>query len=202
MSFVDVFSVHGEPEPEPPEVFERPEWMGPPENELGVAVALGLILGRAEKGVIGLSHALVHSTGVSLELHAVARGLRASEAGRLFHEQHLQDPTEELPDGFLRFGVEFGGGARASNLGGRLMRRSWETEPDGPVLMQHGGGSGMSNPHEVTMRPAFWLWPLPDPGTLTISCEWPVVGIGLTTTAVDADALRSAAEQVVPLWAS
>jgi hypothetical protein len=199
MSFVDVFSVPGEPDPERPEVFTRPEWMGPPENELGVAVPLGLILGRSENGAIGLSHALVHSTGVSFELQAVARGLRAGDANRLFHEQHLVDPAEELPDGFLRFGVELPGGARASNLGGRLHRRSWEEEPGGPVLMQHGGGSGMANPHDVTMRPAFWLWPLPDPGVLRVSCEWPVVRIGLTTTEIDADAFRAATQRVVKL---
>ena len=199
-NFVEIFSVPSEPDPKRPDEFRRPEWAGPPESELGVTVPLGAILGRAGNGVIALPHVLAYSTGISFELLVFARGLRAGQVNRLFHEQHLIDQEEGLPDGFLRVGIELEGGARVSNLDGGLAGRRWDEEPSGPILMQHGGGSGMSNPGEVTMRPAFWLWPLPPSGALKVSCEWPIVGIPLTTTELDADALREAAGRARPLF--
>ena len=201
MSFIEIFSSSSEPEKRPGQEFVRRPWLGQPEDELGVCVNLGLVLGRSTTGVVALSYAVAYSSGVYLELRALARSLRRSEMQRLFHEQHIDeiDPEEGLPDAFLRIGLELPGGERVSNLG---RRTPWmhEEEPRRPVFHQAGGGGGHLDDHTVALRPGYWLWPLPSPGTIRISCEWPLVDISLATAEIDADALRDAASRATPLW--
>jgi hypothetical protein len=50
------------------------------------------------------------------------------------------------------------------------------------------------------MHSGYWLWPLPPPGPLRISCEWPVADIELTSAELDASAIVAAAERSTPLW--
>ena len=189
-------------EPEEQARHVRPSWIGPPEDELGVAVPLHRVIGRSETAVVALSHALAHSTGISFEFRAIARGLKRSETQRIFHEQHVFDP-EGLSDAFLRMGFELPGGALVSNLGGfRGRHRAFTPDepPEGPLLFPHGGGGGSSDDRTVVMRPGYWLWPLPEPGRVKVSCEWPIVGIPLTTIEFDGSALVEAAARTVPLW--
>lgn len=165
-------------------------------------VPQGRVIARSACGVVALSYTVVYSTGVSFQFVAQARGLGRTAAQRLFHEQHMFD--DELPDGLLRVGLELPGGARVSNLGGRRARRAFMTqeEPDGPLLVPHAGGGGMSHSDRVSMQPAYWLWPLPQPGTLNISCEWPTVEIPLTTIDIDTRPIVAAAAESTPLWPS
>jgi len=110
---------------------------------------------------------------------------------------------EELPDALLRIGLELADGHRVSNLGGWRAHRklmSPDAEPDGPVLLPRGGGGGSSTRGKVTMKPGYWLWPLPPPGQLRISCEWPLVDIAMTTVEIDADVLLDAASCARSLW--
>jgi len=197
--FVQMFSFDGDDD-ESPEEPTRPRWFGPPEDELGTVVPQGVVLARSERAVVALSHAVVYSTGISFEFLAVARGLARSEASRVFHEQHMFEEGE-LPDALLRIGFELADGGRVSNLGGWRAHRklmSPDAEPEGPVLLPHGGGGGQSSAGQVVMKPGYWLWPLPPAGPLRISCEWPFVDISLTTVELDGDPLRSAVTR--PLW--
>jgi hypothetical protein len=177
----------------------RPVWMQP-EDELAAAVPLGAVVGRSEQGVVGLSHALVFSRGVSFSLVALARGLSRRTAQQIFHEQHTADP-EDLPDGFVRVGLELADGVRVSNLG---RRHPWglkpDEEPDGPIFHHSGGGGGTGRADGVAMRNDYWLWPLPPEGPVRVSCEWPAAAIELSTVEVDGAALVAAAARVVPLW--
>jgi len=50
------------------------------------------------------------------------------------------------------------------------------------------------------MNHDYWLWPLPEPGTIRVSCEWPIVGISLSTAEIDGAALVEAATRTLPLW--
>lgn len=194
MSFTEVFGF-AEGEPERPGEPLRPPWLGPPDDELGVAIPQGIVLARSEHGAIGLSHAIAHPSGVLFQFLAYARGLTHAQANRLFHEQHRFE-DEELPDGVLRLGMELPGGARVSNLSGwraQSKAMSADAEPEGPVLFPSAGGGGMSSGDRVVMHPVYWLWPLPASGPLRISCEWPVVEIALATVEIDAEALVAAA---------
>jgi hypothetical protein len=201
--FTEMFSFSGEDgESESPEERTRPRWFGPPKDELGAVLPQGTVLARSDRAVVALSHAVVYSTGVAFNLLAIARGLSRSEANRVFHEQHMFE-EEDLPDALLRIGFELADGGRVSNLGGwrahgALM--SPDAEPEGPLLLAHAGGGGNSTGGQVTMKPGYWLWPLPPSGPLRISCEWPFVDIALTTVEIDGVMLLDAAAHVRSLW--
>jgi hypothetical protein len=179
-----------------------PVWFGPPGEELPVCVPLALVVARSASAVIALSHASAYSTGIAIEFVVQSHGLPEREAQRLFHEQHMP-PTEGDPaPAYLRLGIELADGSRASNLGGRHHPHDPEHPPDGPVLMPHGGGGGSSGQGRVTMRPGFWMWPLPPPGVVRLICEWPLLDIPLTTVELDGADLRAASERAVKLWES
>src|SRR3954451_1455201 len=202
-SFSQMFSFGSDDdESEQAEEPRPPIWLGAPENELGVVVPEGIVLARSDRAVVALSHATVYSTGVGFEFVAVARGLVPSEAHRVFHDQHAFS-EDELPDAMLRIGFELADGGRVSNFEGWRAYRTLmdpDSEPRGPLLFPHGGGGGNSSGSRVTMRPGYWLWPLPPPGPIRISCEWPFVDITLTTAEINSDALLRAARQSPGLW--
>lgn len=204
MDFLDLF-VGAEPEEEPPEEppvsHERPAWLGPPTGELGVAVPLQLVLAQTDRSALAISHAMAFSSGITLELVAHVGGLTRQKTHMLFHEQHPGPLDEEdLPDGFLRFGVELPDGRRVSNLGGRRRLFAGTREPTAPVLIQHGGGGGQSGDDSVSWQVSFWLWPLPEPGRLSLYAEWPAAGIELSRTDLDTEQLLAAAAQATRLW--
>jgi hypothetical protein len=206
-SFIQLFGV-GDDDAEDEEVEEErprlPTWFGPPDDELGVAVQLGVVVGRSGSGAVALRHATVYSNGVQLAVIAVARGVTNAQSSRLLHAQHRFEENGEPSAEFLRIGLELPGGERVSNLGGRTGRR-WpkpDEEPKGPVFFEQGGGGGSGGGRHTSLRPAFWLWPLPEPGTIRVSCEWPAVEIPLSTVEIDAGDLTAAAERAVPLWSA
>jgi hypothetical protein len=200
MSFSDVFGTP--PREDPPErtEFRAPEWFGSPDGELGAYVPLGLVIARSDQGVVAISHAIGFSTGIGFELVAQARGLREQDTQRLFHEQHLPFDPDEPAAGFLRVGLERPDGARLSNLGGRRQWHDMTNPPPGPILIEHGGGGGMSGDGHVSMRPGFWIWPIPGPGTIRLSCEWPLVDIPFSSVDLDAEPLRDACGRALKLW--
>lgn len=196
-SFVQQFGVGGVGEPD--EEREQPAWIGPPDDELGVATPLNVIVGRSEQAAVGLTHAISFRTGLTLSFVAQARDLDRRTTQTLFHEQHpFGSGEEDLPDGFLRLGVELPGGSKASNIGGP--RPFEKDDPVAPVFVHRGGRSGHGRRDRVTMNHDYWLWPLPQPGTIRVSCEWPLVGIPFSTAEIDGTVLAGVAERVLPLW--
>jgi hypothetical protein len=200
MSFSDVFATPSGDDPPERDEFKVPEWFGPPDGELGAYVPVGLVIARSDQGVVAISHAIGYSTGIGFELVAQARGLSQRETQRLFHEQHLPPDPDEPSVGFLRVGLELADGARLSNLGGRHRWHDPKNPPPGPILREHGGGGGMSSDRHVSMRPGFWMWPVPAPGTIRLSCEWPVVDIPFSRVELDGDQLREACGRAMKLW--
>lgn len=163
---------------------------------------LSVVLARSEKALVALRHVTAYSTGITLDLLAAARGLRDLDAQRMFHEQHLADPDEGLPETFLRVGIEFPDAQRASNLSDPR-RRFWsqpDERPEGPVLLQSGGGAGQAGSGRVSMNPVYWLWPLPPPGVLKLFVEWPGLDIALTSAELDGEAILAAASRSESFW--
>jgi hypothetical protein len=197
-SFVQMFGGSGDEEA--PEEHEQPIWHGPPEDELGVATPLKVVVGRSERAAVAVTQATSFTNGLTLSFRGQARELDRRTAQTLFHEQHPFGLGEEdLPDGFLRLGVELPEGAKASNIGGRPPFGADERE--GPVFIHRGGSSGGHGRHDhVTMNHDYWIWPLPEPGTIRISCEWPLLGLSLSTVEIDGAELVAAAARVTSLW--
>ena len=150
--------------------------------------------------MVALCYVTAFSTGLLLDLVAAARGLKESRTQALFHEQHVADPEEGLPEGFLRVGVEYPDGRQASNLSGRHPFWRADSEPEVPVLFQAGGGGGSAGSGRVTMNPGYWLWPLPPAAALRLFVEWPAVEIALSSVELAGDPLLEAASRSEPLW--
>jgi hypothetical protein len=196
-SFQQIFS---RPEADnQPEIEERPEWSGPPDGEVGVAVPLSLVVGRSARAAVALRSATAYTTGAILDFYAVVRGMTSRNMTMLFHNQHLAEP--EVTNEFLRLGIEVADGERVSNLGNPRMH-SWKpgVTPEGPILLSQGGSSGGSGPGRVTFDQAYWLWPLPPPGPLRVFAEWPAFEIELSSVDLDAGALLEAAKRSRRLW--
>jgi hypothetical protein len=198
-SFQQIFSSGPEGDDPEQEKFTPPPWFGPSEDELGECVPLSFVVGRSDKGVVAIEHATAYSTGVELAFRAAGRGLGERESQRLLHQQHYFG-DEEISDELLRIGVELADGSRASNLG--VDRRRWlpDKEPDGPLLVQHGGGGGGGGAGRVDLHAVYWLWPLPPAGAIRVFVEWPALDIALSHVELDAALFLQASARSRSLW--
>jgi hypothetical protein len=71
----------------------------------------------------------------------------------------------------------------------------YDEAPNNPLLVFiRGGGS----PND--MRNQLWLWPLPPPGPLTLTVNWPEEGVVDHTIVLDATELVAAADRAERLW--
>jgi hypothetical protein len=188
-------------EPDEPEDYERPEWMGAPENVLGAAVPIRLVLARTDDLAVAVTDATAYPNGFEFKLVIKARRARheLDDFDPLdFHHPLLHHPPPrrgELPPEFLRFGIEFSDGSKATNLGEPWPAGDPEQAPDSPVLAPGGGGGGGGS-----WESDYWVWPLPPPGPFAFVCEWPAKGVALTRKEIDAALLRDAAAQAEVLW--
>lgn len=181
------------PPPEPPERHRQPAWVGPPENELGVAVPVRELLARTDDLAIALLGVVAYSNGLQLQVELRRRTEPEDVDVMHLHMRRRHARGGELAPEVLRFGVQLADGRKATNLDAR----PWgaDEEPTGPLLMERGGGGGGRS-----WSFGYWLWPLPPAGTLTIAVEWPALGVALTTRDLDTRPLLDAAARSERLW--
>lgn len=173
-------------EPEQPR-YRMPPWLGAPRGTLPGAVALELVLAQTEKVAVCVTRLGAYPTGFEFEILTMSADDDDQLDPLMFHHHHRmhRGATDDIPPELLRFGIEFPDGSRATNTGGFHHDRN---PPKGPI-MQSGGGGGGGGGWQQTQ----WVWPLPPPGTLSVVCEWPAMGIPLTRTEVDAQLILNAA---------
>jgi hypothetical protein len=179
------------PPPEPPEEHRQPAWIGPPENELGVAVPARHVLFRTDELAIALLGIVVFSNGVEMNV-VMRRPDIPDEPDPMhahMHARRMRSGT--LAPEIFRFGVEYADGRKATNIG----HPPFGEEPTGPVLMQRGGGGGGRS-----WSFGYWLWPLPPPGPLRVVIEWPALNVPQTDLELDGATLVAAAADVDVLW--
>jgi hypothetical protein len=71
----------------------------------------------------------------------------------------------------------------------------------GPMLVAVRSESGSGGPDDrQDVRLTLWIWPLPPPGPLTLTCSWPGRGLHDARLVLDADAIRAAASRAQPFW--
>jgi hypothetical protein len=63
-------------------------------------------------------------------------------------------------------------------------------------MLMPGAASGSGRRHDS----AYWVWPLPPPGQLTIVCQWPAYAIEESSTMIDAQVILDAAARASLLW--
>jgi hypothetical protein len=189
-----------EPPPPPPPLalaeveYRQPAWLGPPANVLPGVVPVELLIARTDETAVAVTGIRAYPTGFGFTLSLRLRRLSPRQQ---------QDPYpfdvpfegDQIPDAFLRFGVQFADRAKATNLPRYDLHHDDDTEPTPPVLTAHGGGGG-----GTAWDMEQWVWPLPPAGPLAFVCEWPARQIGESRVELDARSVRQAAERATTLW--
>jgi len=119
----------------------------------------------------------------------------AEHLRRLQHVRRRVDPAGEFADYYLRFGVGFVDGRKATNLDHRRALDEGPA-PDPPTLrlVRWEGYDLLSWEVDV------WVWGQPPPGRLAFVCEWPARGIPETRAEIDARLVLETADRAATVW--
>jgi hypothetical protein len=187
-----------EPPARPPAYAARPvsppAWIGPPHNVLPGIAPVQLLIARTDQTVVAIAGIQAYPAGFSFTLCLRLRNLSAREEEQF---PYLLDRVpfggDPLPDEFLRFGVQFADGRKATNLDPSSYDP--DQEPDRPVLNHQGEGGG-----GAAWDMEHWMWPLPPSGPVAFVCEWPGRGIAETRAEIEATSILEPAGHAVTLW--
>ncbi len=105
------------------------------------------------------------------------------------------DPAGEFADYYLRFGVGFADGRKATNL---HQRHDFDQgpAPDPPTLrLVRWEGYDL-----LAWEVDVWVWGLPPPGPLVFICRWPASALPTSGVEIDASLVLEAADRAVPVW--
>ena len=108
--------------PRPPtlaQAEQRPPWLAPPVNVLPGVVPVELLIGRTEETAVALTGIRAYPTGfcftVSIRLRRHAPQKPTHSGHGIFAMLDYFEPSGQV---FLRLGVRFADGRKATNLGG------------------------------------------------------------------------------------
>lgn len=175
---------------------------------LGAVVPAHCILARSDAVVAALTAVVAYPTGCTFDLRLAARRTDQSDEDwwdlhAAFFQDHRLDLRHRhipghLPVEWLRFGVQFADGTKATTTGAS----PWDVEgtPEPPVLCEHGGGGGGGGDDGLFAHRSLWLWPLPPAEPFDFVIEWPIADIPLTRVQLDGAAINAAAERAEPFW--
>jgi len=167
----------------------------PPSDFVGVAVDLRLVLGRSESASVVIEGVVAYPTGFAFEIIAThppdaalrERGLLAGVPRHRYWQDAAHGATqrEERVAVYLRL-------------------------PDGRSMASEPSLAAAQEPSDSPLRPFrahaerswirahYWIEPLPGPGILTVSCEWPVFGIASNTSSIDTSPIIAASARSAP----
>jgi hypothetical protein len=182
------------PELDPPKPW-RPgaPWKRAPEHELGVDLPLGETLVDRDDLRFMLMGAVAYSTGFTLWLQFLRRPGDLDDVFQSEMDVHVH--ASQVTEKFLRFGVEFSDGRRATNLDEITRdRRAADSHPPAIYL------SGRGHCHGPLGGLTAWISPLPPQGSLGVLTEWPAVGLSLTRTEIQAEPIIEASRRSERFW--
>jgi len=186
--------------------FSVPPWLGPPQEQIGGTVGLQGFLVQTPTLVIALTSATAFTAGCAFDIvWSARRGDHNDE--QWAHRQRAIDQHHQMlrrpgaaTDGALRFGIQLADGRNITTTGvPGPGRNNLATPPRHPVLLDLSG-SGSGSQDGWTQQVRLWLWPLPPPGAVALTCTWPAADVALTHISLDANALLAAAARAQPLW--
>lgn len=165
----------------------RQPHVGPAQDEVGVLAMSSFLLARSADVAVAVRGITAFSDG--LLVHVVV--LFADEQKREQLDWSLQEYSRS--PGRFRLGVELPDGMRATTGTG-----------DAPPLESPGTGAVLTL-QSATAGPLqwqgdYWLWPLPQEGSMIIGCRWPDRAIDESLVSIDTDALRAASAAIRPVW--
>jgi len=142
---------------------------------------------RSSSLVIVARQVLAFPAGIEVEVEAHARGSLAGTA---------PVPADLAGHQPLQLHVRFADGREAAQDDEAGLRSG-----RGPMLVisgsQHSHG-GPGAPEDV--RLTVWIWPLPPPGPVAVTCSWPSRGLHHAGLVLDGDAIQDAAHRAQPFW--
>jgi hypothetical protein len=162
---------------------------GPAQDEVGMLAMSGFLLARSPDVAIALSGITAFSDG--LLLHVVV--LFADEQRRETLDWSLQEYSRS--PGRFRLGVQLPDGMRATTGTGDAP--PLQTSDADAVLTMLSSSTG-----PLRWQGDYWLWPLPQEGTMLLGCRWPDRAIDETLVSVETGPLRAAAATSGPVWTS
>jgi hypothetical protein len=156
-----------------------------PETEFPGSVLIdSLQFDRSEQTAIAITGILAYTTGFEVFVTRLilpgAPGLDAGPPSGTPREIGLQR-------GF-QISLQLADGSTVTD-----QRPHGDAAPTGPILTQRGGGTS----HYRLTR---WAWPLPPPGPVEFSCQWPMFGIDETRASIDAQLILDASQSSVRVW--
>jgi hypothetical protein len=160
-------------------------------------MALELVLGRSSAVVIGAGRFAAYKSGFELQLLVVTFddhldvGFAIDDGWSSGHPGSRPRETPE-PDEQLRVGIEYADRSRTGEFTRPFAARA--QKPKGPSMMLRSGSSGTDE-----WRHTLWITPLPPSGRLTFAVQWPVAGVPLTLTEIEAELILDAAARSLEL---
>jgi hypothetical protein len=154
-----------------------------PPPMIGGHVIGPVLIARSDQCVVAVRHVLAFPAGVEVEVEAHGR-------------QGRQGPEDLTGYPQLRFRLSFADGREAAQDDEAGLRNGL-----GPMLSvtaSEGSSGGPDDDEHV--RLSLWIWPLPPPGPVTMTCSWPDRGLQGAGLVLDGAEIRAAASQAVPFW--
>jgi hypothetical protein len=165
---------------------DLPEWFMPP-TMIGGYVTGPVLVTRSGSLVVVARQVLAFPAGIEVEVEAHARGSLA-----------VTDPVPADLFGrpTLQFHVRFADGREAVQNDETGLRSG-----RGPMLVITGSQNSYGGPDDPEdVRLTLWIWPLPPPGPVAVTCSWPNRGLHHAGFVLDGDAIQAAASQAQPFW--
>jgi hypothetical protein len=160
-----------------------------PPPMIGGYVTGPVLIARSEQVVLAARQVLAFPAGIEVEVEAHGRGTRPGQAPP-------PDPRDLTGHPPLRFRVQFGDGREAAQDDEAGLRTGL-----GPMLIVGGSEVSSGGPDDrEDVRLTLWIWPLPPPGPVTVTCSWPGRGLHDAGLVLDAAAIRAAASKARPFW--
>jgi hypothetical protein len=164
-----------------------PDWVMPP-RMIGGHVTGPVLIGRSGGLVVAVRQVLAFPAGMEVEVEAHARGSAGGGPASAAVDLPGQPP--------LRFRVRFADGREAAQDDEAGLHSG-----RGPMLIVSGSETSWGGPDDgEDIRLTLWIWPLPPPGPVTVTCSWPGRGLDDARLVLDGDQLRAAAGRAQPFW--
>jgi hypothetical protein len=188
----------------PPAVREgmppRPWWAGPPDDEVGVAVAARMVVASQPRLFIAVTDCVAYSSGFTFGLAVRSKDEIPPEMmGFGPYREHSANTGIQLS---IRFsdGRDSRGGGAGPNRALMDYYREWSEgkdppEPPGPIIGQMSGGGGGKN-----WDFKYFIGPLPPDGPVTITCTWPARGLQTAGKELDGTGIRAAGLKSQSVW--
>jgi hypothetical protein len=164
-----------------------PDWLMPP-RMIGGHVTGPAVIGRSGGLVVAVRQVLAFPAGVEVEVEAHAR--RPPGGGTAPAAAGLAGSSP------LRFRVKFADGREAAQDDEAGLRSG-----RGPMLTISGGETSSGGPDgREDVRLTLWIWPLPPPGPVTVTCSWPGRGLDGAGLVLAGGQVQAAACRAQPFW--